>query len=381
MNGDGGPARGLLRCREPMAVVVSERAGVRAAARAVAPLAELDATPRRVAVVRALNVGDLLVAVPALRALRRALPAARITLVGLPWAAEMVRRFPRYLDDLLPFPGFPGIEEAPFDAGRLIACLADARERAFDLAIQMHGGGRYSNPFTRMLGATRTAGFVAAGDASGLDFPFPYVDRHHEVHRYLDLVAFLTGVRGDDRLEFPLEPADRDEVARCLGPDPEPYLVVHPGSRVASRRWMPERFAAVAEALAREEGLDVVVSGGPGEGPLVEHVRRRLRCRTRRVSVDIGLGGLAALLAGARIVVSNDTAAAHLADAVGAPSVVIYGSAHVANWGPLDTSRHRTLFVPMACRPDHCRPCPFDHRCLAAITPDAVVAAARELLA
>lgn len=341
----------------------------------------LEPPPRRVAVVRALNVGDLLVAVPALRALRRALPGARITLVGLPWAAEMVRRFPRDLDDLLPFPGFPGIEEAPFDAGRLVACLEDARGRAFDLAIQMHGSGRSSNAFTRMLGARRTAGFVTAGDASGLDFPVPYVDGRHEVHRYLDLVAFLTGVAGDDRLEFPLEPADRDEVARYVGPAPAPYLVVHPGSRAASRRWMPERFAAVALTLAREWGLDVVVSGGPGEGPLVDHVRGLLPWRTRRVPVDIGLGGLAALLAGARIVISNDTAAAHLANAVGAPSVVIYGSADVARWGPLDTSRHRTLFVPMACRPDHCRPCPFDHRCLAAITPDAVVAAARELLA
>ncbi len=343
-------------------------------------LAGLDLPPRRLAVVRALNVGDLLVAVPALRALRRALPAARITLVGLPWAAEMVRRFPRYLDDLLPFPGFPGIEEAPFDPGRLIACLATARERAFELAIQMHGAGRYSNPFARMLGATRTAGFVAAGDASGLNFRFPYVDGHHEVHRCLDLVAFLTGVRGDDRLEFPLEEADHAEVARHLGRDPAPYLVVHPGSRVASRRWMPERFAAVADRLAREEGLDIVVSGGPSEGPLVDHVRGLLARKARDVPVDIGLGGLAALLAGARVVVSNDTAAAHLANAAGAPSVVVYGSAHVAEWGPLDASRHRTLFVPMDCRPSRCRPCPFDHRCLAAITPDAVVAAAREVL-
>lgn len=343
-------------------------------------LASLPAPPRRVAVVRALKVGDLLVAVPALRALRGALPEARITLVGLPWAAEMVQRFTGYVDDLLPFPGFPGIEEAPYDPARLLAGLAAARERGFDLALQMHGGGRYSNPFTRMLAARHTCGFATPGDASGIDFPFPYVEGRHEIHRHLDLVRFVTGVGGDPRLEFPVTAADRAEVARHLGPQPAPYLVVHPGSRVASRRWMPERFAAVADTLGREFGLDVVVSGGPGDEGAVADVRARLVREARDVPIDLSLGGLAALLAGARLVVSNDTAAAHLAVAVGVPSVVVYGSADVANWGPLDGSRHRTLFVPMSCRPLACRPCPHGHRCLEAVAAEAVIAAARGLL-
>ncbi len=345
-------------------------------------LDQLPGPPRRVVLVRALRLGDLLVAVPAFRALRDALPDAEISLVGLPWAAELVRRLAPYLDRFLEFPGFPGIKEGPDDPSRLVGFLADVQRHRFDLAVQMHGGGAYSNPFTRLLGARYTAGFATERDASGLDFGLPYVEGHHEVRRYLDLVEFLTGHRGDPRLEFPVWPEDRAELLR-LGFDPRRggYLVIHPGARSLNRRWMPERFAVVANAVAERLRLEVVVSGGPGEEGLVAEVARRLRRPPRPLPVErLGLGGLAALLEGAELVVANDTGAAHLADAVGTRSVVVYGSSDVASWQPLDSSRHRTLFAPMPCRPHACRPCPFDYRCLRAIGAEEAAAAALELL-
>jgi ADP-heptose:LPS heptosyltransferase len=114
---------------------------------------------RRIAVVRALQLGDMLVAVPALRALRAGYPDAEITLIGLPWAASFAARLDRYVNIFLPFPGWPGIDEVPYDKARTEQFIAEARAHDYDLVIQMHGSGGQSNPFALALGARVTAGY------------------------------------------------------------------------------------------------------------------------------------------------------------------------------------------------------------------------------
>src|SRR3982750_1611516 len=116
-----------------------------------------DQSLRRVVVLRALQLGDMLCAVPALRALRRALPQATISLIGLPWAATFAARFSSYIDEFIEFPGFPGLPERAFNAARTARFFAEARRNPFDLAVQLHGSGSYVNEFISLLSTRRSA--------------------------------------------------------------------------------------------------------------------------------------------------------------------------------------------------------------------------------
>src|SRR5579883_612618 len=193
-------------------------------------LARLPA-PRRVALVRVSRLGDFICATPAFRALRAALPEAEITLIGLPFARELVARS-RQLDRFAPFPGFPGMAEQFFDARRAAAFLRRMQRERFDLAVQMHGSGVYSNPFTLLLGARATAGFVRPGDPSGrLDAALPLPDELPEIERLLALVTFLGAPAHGATPEYPLWPADHAAAERLLARLTRPLIRLHPAAR------------------------------------------------------------------------------------------------------------------------------------------------------
>lgn len=301
--------------------------------------------PARVVIVRALpGLGDLLCIVPALRALRVALPGAEVCLLGLPWARGFAQRFGRYLDGFLEFPGYPGIPERSFEVRRLPAFLAKALGRRFDLAIQMHGSGQSSNAFTMLLGARYTAGFYLPGNYCPDERLFlPFDEREAEVRRYLRLMELLGFPSRGEELEFPLADADFEALeaipaARELRAGQ--YVCIHPGAKDAARRWPPERFAMLADSLARQ-GLRVAITGTAGEHDLAEAVARSMSEKATNLAGCTGLGALGALLAGARLLVCNDTGVSHLAAALRTPSVVIFTGSDPERWAPLDRQRHR----------------------------------------
>jgi ADP-heptose:LPS heptosyltransferase len=148
--------------------------------------------PRKVVIFRALRLGDMLCAVPALRAVRSGFPAAEIVLVGLPWAREFVERYPAYLDGFREFPGDPDLPEREPDVERLPGFFAGIRAEGFDLAIQLHGSGSVSNGVTAQFGAAVNAGFYPPGGACPDAATFlPYPDRGLELGRLLCLVEHL----------------------------------------------------------------------------------------------------------------------------------------------------------------------------------------------
>jgi ADP-heptose:LPS heptosyltransferase len=305
--------------------------------------------PERIAIVRALpGLGDLLCSVPAWRALRQAFPDAHITLIGLPWAESLAARFRCYLDDFLEFPGYPGIPERLVAAREFPGWLAAAQAREFDLAIQMQGNGSYINEFTVLLGARRAAGFYLPGlYCPDADHFLPYPDSGSEIIRQLRLLAFLGVPPQGTHLEFPLQEDDWDALAAISAARDLPaggYVCVHPGARAAGRRWEPVQFARVADGLVRY-GFSVVLTGSADESPLTAAVAAAMRHPALDLAGQTDLGALAALLRGARLLVSNDTGVSHLAAALRLPSVVIFTGSDPDRWAPLDHARHRVVIA------------------------------------
>jgi ADP-heptose:LPS heptosyltransferase len=345
--------------------------------------ASLDfAPPRRVAIFRALQLGDMLCCVPALRALRQAWPDARITLIGLPWAARFVERFSSLIDELVVFPGARGFpEQEETDAG-LPHFYAAMRAKRFDLALQMHGSGGPANDIVRRLGARRCAGFHQAQEAPQPGF-IAWPDDLPEPQRYLALVAALGIEADDDSLWFPLSLHDRCEYEALEarhGIEPERLILLHPGAQLPSRRWPPSRFAEVGDALSAR-GWQIAITGTANEAAITASVLGAMAAPALHLTGSTTLGGLAALVARARLVICNDTGISHVAAAMRTPSTVIASGSDTRRWAPLDHARHRVLADYPPCRPCAFRDCPYGHTCALNVTVSDVVEAALEQLA
>lgn len=337
---------------------------------------------KRVAVFRALQVGDMLCAVPALRALRTAAPAAKIILIGLPWAFEFAHRFRHLVDDFVAFPGAPGLPEQPAAVDALEIFYRDMQARRFDLALQLHGDGGLTNAIVRSFGARNVAGFYRPEAPAEGPLFVPYLERESEVRRLLRLVQGLGAPARGESLEFPISGAEWKELARLrslYGLRPGEYVCIHPGARGVSRRWLPDRFAAVADALAMQ-GMRVVLTGTPEEQFITQAVTRAMHAGVINLCGQTPLGVLAALYAGARLLVCNDTGVSHLAAALCVPSVVVYTGSDPQRWAPLDAERHRAVHAPVACRPCSYATCPVGHACAVNVTAEQVTAVAMEVM-
>lgn len=315
--------------------------------RTASRITRLKALPiTRIAIVRALQLGDLLCAVPAWRALRAVFPSARISLIGLPWARLFVSRFHHYLDEFIEFPGYPGLPERAVAIESIPPFLMEMQSRRFDLVLQMHGSGHYVNELAALFGARETAGFYVQGDwCPDPDSFAPYPDTLPEVHRHLNLMAFLGVASLGDDVEWPVTPADEDafmslDESRLLMQ--REYVCIHPGGRGVSRRWAPEHFGGIADAIA-ERGFQIVITGTPEESDLANAMVSAMKTKALSMVGRTDLGTLGVLLRHAKILVANDTGVSHMAAALRLPSVIICTGSDPIRWGPLNRQRHRVL--------------------------------------
>jgi ADP-heptose:LPS heptosyltransferase len=299
---------------------------------------------KKIAVLRALQLGDMLCAIPALRALHHAYPDASITLLGLPWASSLTGRFPDYIHLFLHFPGYPGLPEQKPDPAAFAKFLLDVQQEKYDLVLQMQGNGTIVNPLVELFGGKYTAGFFLPGDYCPDENLFvPYPSGVHEIERHLALINYLGIASQGTHLEFPLYKNDIEQYNDLLFLlEPKKYVCVHPGSRGEWRQWPPKYFAALANYCA-EQGLTIVLTGTKDELDIVEHVSKELDSLPVIAAGQTSIGANAVLIRSALLLIANCTGVSHIAAALETPALIISMDGEPERWAPLNKILHRTI--------------------------------------
>lgn len=338
---------------------------------------------RRVLVIRPDNLGDVLMTGPALSALRRAVPPARIELLASPAGAAAAPLLP-WLDDVLVesvswqrFGADPAAGNGSDDA-ELVRELA---RRRYDVALVLTSFSQSPWPagyVCQLAGVPVRAGMSKEFGGSVLTHWVPSPpDELHQVDRALHLLARLGVADTGTALEVTVPRAAEAAARVALGPAARrPYAVLLPGASCSARRYPVQRYQAVARLLA-DSGIAVVAVGTAKEQALVERAVNGVPGGLALAGV-LDVPALAASMAGARVVVTNNSGGAHLADAVRAPVVVLFaGTEQVEQFRPRSTPA-AVLTVPTSCAPCRQLSCPFGLPCLD-LPPETVAAVALRL--
>jgi lipopolysaccharide heptosyltransferase II len=347
-------------------------------------------TARNVLCVRLDTLGDVLMTTPALRALRESLPGRRLTLLTSPAGAEVGALVPE-MDDVLVYDAPWMKATAPRqDSAPEYEMAQRLRRAGFDAAVIFTVYSQNPLPSAFLCYLADIPLRLAHCHENPYQLlthwvpdPEPAKLVRHEVRRQLDLVAAVGCHTADPRLSIRVTEADRDRALALLagaGVDHgRPWVVVHAGATAASRRYPPEGFAEAAGRLARDHGCQVLFTGSSAERELVESIRAMMRAPSHELVGRLGLAELAALLAEAPLLVSNNTGPVHVAAAVGTPVVDLYALTNPQHTPWAVPSRVLSHDVP--CKYCYKSVCPEGHHdCLRRVPPRAVAAAAVELL-
>ncbi|HSB09827.1 MAG TPA: lipopolysaccharide heptosyltransferase II [Blastocatellia bacterium] len=338
-------------------------------------------------------VGDAVMALPALKELRRIFSGSRITIVSRKWVAGLFEG-EELSDDLIPvgdLRGFAGVANFVADARRL-------RRRRFDLAVLLQNAFSAAL-LARAAGVKKTAGYATDGRRLLLDFVVPFEPNHlraHQVRYYLNIVAQLerhlagaTEVNietAQPRLHCTDEQRKRailllEESGIGAGQHSTARIVaINPGATNSrAKRWPAQRFAATADRLAERDGFQTIIIGAEGDLEVAREVASLMRARAVILAGQTSIAELKGLLSCASLVVSNDTGTAHVSAALGVPTVVVFGPTEHVSTRPLSEVA-RVVRHDVECSPCMLRDCPIDHRCMTRVEVDDVYRASRSLM-
>ncbi|MEB2345572.1 MAG: lipopolysaccharide heptosyltransferase II [Deltaproteobacteria bacterium] len=325
--------------------------------------------------VRAPNwAGDVVMATPGLRALRAGRPGAHVAVHVKASLAPLLRGAP-WIDEIVP------LASAGRGAGALVREGVGLRARRFELGLCLPDSFS-SALLMRCAGVGRIVGHATQGRRVLLHVavaPRPgLVPREQQV---LDVVAAAGCPAQGPHLELFVrdeeEQAARHALAAAGIGAGEPLALLAPGASFGpAKRWPPERFAAVGDALAAA-GARVAVIGAPDEAPLASALAAAMRAPAALLTGRLDLGALKAVVRRARVLVCNDAGARHVAVAFGVPVLALFGPTSLAktSW---NLERVRAFAADVGCRPCYRRRCPIDHRCMTGIASERVAAAAVE---
>lgn len=341
---------------------------------------------RRFLIVRLDNIGDVVMTGPALRAIRLAAPGAHLTLLASPAGAQIAPLLP-WVDEVWPWRAiWQDLKgDLGLDPARELAFIEQLRQGHFNAVVILTSFSQSPHPVAyaaylagiplRLGHSKEFGGFVLS------DWVRPPADSTHQVDRNLALVQAVGFSEAGRHLELSL-PLDAVQAARSFraqaGLDPAaPYIALVPGASCAARRYDPERYAQAAALLYAQTRLPILVLGSPKEAalwPPFDGLAGVISLIGRTTVPE-----LTALIAQAALVIANDSAAMHLADAFQRPMVILYSGTELeSQWQPR-AAPARLLRRETACQPCYRFQCPYQMECLD-IPSAEVVAAGRDLL-
>ncbi len=349
---------------------------------------------KKIAVLRANALGDYVFSLPALQALRETFPHAEIVYLGRTWHKEYLQNRPGPVDRVVVVPLYPGISEREGyvpDEKVLSEFFGKMKEEEFDIAFQMHGGGKNSNPFLLRLGAKLTVG-LKTPDAAALDINIPYIYYFNETLRYLEVVGRAKAKTKNIEPHIAVTSEDLSEAKNILNNhDNKPIAVIHPGASDVKRRWPGKSFAELCDYLI-DLGYHVCITGLAWEREIIDAVINTMvyKDTVQDLSGKLSLGGSTGLISLADVIISNDTGPLHLARALQRPTIGIYWFANIINASPMTTTLNRnllsfTLICPLCGTSslnfqEYEGLCKHDTSLVAEITVDEVIKAVHELL-
>lgn len=333
--------------------------------------------------VRSTNwVGDAVMSIPALEALRTRFPRAEIVLVSKPWVSELYWHHPAISRQIIYKPS-----SEHRGASGFMKLVREIREENFDLAILFQNA--FQAAWMTWLAKIPTRlGYATDGRSALLHDPIeppPPAAYGHQVYYYLNLL-FRAGLiaKPDPVEEIRIRLSEEEKTwalkkLDSLGLGGNRYLVgFAPGAAFGpAKRWPPERFAGLADRLIGALGADVLIFGSEAEKPLADEIAHAMKHTPIVLAGETSLRQLLALMAGCRLMVANDSGPMHLASAMGIPLIAIFGSTDERATGPLGT-RVRIVKKGVECSPCGRRECPIDFRCMNDLTVEEVYRATLE---
>lgn len=331
--------------------------------------------------VRATNwLGDAVMTTPAIGTVREYFPDACITLLANPMVAQLFSNHP-WVDEVLVFDRkgrHRGIR------GRF-AMAAELKGRAFDLALLLPNS-LDSALIAWLAGIPRRMGYATDGRGLLLTHKVPLSARMltgHQSGYYLAMLSYF-GITVQEKPQLLVTAGEEDEKAAGIlaaaGIERGSFVVgINPGATYGSaKRWYPERFATVADELARRWGARIVITGGPGETKIAAEIEAAMTSPCCNLAGRTGVRELMAVIKRCNFFVTNDSGPMHIAAAFGVPLVAVFGPTDDSTTYPLG-DRVSIVRKPFDCAPCLKRECPIDHRCMTAVEPEDVLAAAEQL--
>ncbi len=305
---------------------------------------------RKVLLVRLRSIGDTVLATPSLLALKRFLPNVEIDILLEDWVAPLLTDHPSVNKVVV-------VERGGLAARARVA--REIRARGYDVVYNLHGGTT-ATLLTRASGARHRVGFKTYQYAQLYNHqaPSPLLlwgqQKTHSVEQQLALLGW-TGVPVSDRPRTQLAVASEASAAISAnladaGLEGRKIAMIHPVAAFATKQWAVENFARVVEFLA-DKGFASVAIAAPNENQVLEDLVSEASVRV--VVMYLSLAEVIALAARSQLFVGNDSGIAHIAAAVGSPSVVIFGSSNIAHWRPWNRAAAEVVFEEMPCQPCH----------------------------